>query len=67
MQKTIAVQGMTCNHCKMTVENAVQALAGVSQAEVNLDIGNVDVSFDAKQISVEEIKKAIHNAGYQPV
>ena len=66
MQKTIDVQGMTCNHCKTTVENAVKALPGVSKAEVSLEAGSVDVSFDADQTTVDRIKAAIREAGYEP-
>ncbi len=32
----ITVKGMTCNHCKATVENNVGAMDGISHAEVDL-------------------------------
>ena len=66
MQKTINVQGMSCDHCKMTVENAVRALSGVSQADVDLKAGNVSVSFDIDQVSEDKIKQTIRESGYQP-
>ena len=65
MQKTIDVQGMSCDHCKMTVENAVRALSGVSKADVDLKAGNVSVSFDIDQVAEDKIKQAIREAGYQ--
>lgn len=45
MEQTLNVQGMTCGHCKMSVENALNNLEGVQTAEVNLDAGNVAVTY----------------------
>lgn len=36
MEKVIHIEGMSCNHCKMSVEKALGALAGVTSAEVSL-------------------------------
>lgn len=44
MEKTLIVQGMTCGHCKMSVEGALKEIDGVSAAEVNLEAGSVDVT-----------------------
>ena len=41
--QVIQVDGMSCEHCKSAVENALTALSGVDQAEVNLEAGNVTV------------------------
>ena len=39
MNKTILkVNGMSCNHCKMAVEKAVQELKDVEDAKVNVKI-----------------------------
>lgn len=32
--KTLDVRGMTCGHCKMSVEGALKGLDGVSAVEV---------------------------------
>ena len=36
MEKTMQINGMMCNHCKMTVEKALKAVPGVENAEVEL-------------------------------
>lgn len=64
MEKTFNVQGMTCGHCKMSVEGALKKLDGVSVAEVNLDAGKVDVTFDESKVNVDAMKEAIEEQGY---
>jgi copper chaperone len=61
---TLHVEGMTCNHCKMAVTNALQELEGVSNVEVHLQEGTVDVSYDEVKVSVEKLKDAIEDQGY---
>ncbi|APC49038.1 copper-binding protein [Virgibacillus halodenitrificans] len=63
-KKSIDVQGMTCGHCKMSVEGALKKLDGVSSAEVNLEAGKVDVTFDESKVNVDAMKEAIEEQGY---
>jgi copper chaperone len=58
------VQGMTCNHCKMAVTNALQELEGVNRVEVHLEKGTVDVDYDEMKISLDKLKEAIEEQGY---
>ncbi|GAQ18565.1 copper chaperone CopZ [Oceanobacillus picturae] len=67
MEKTLNVQGMSCGHCKMSVENALNNLNGVSEAVVKLESGKVDVSFDESKVNVEAMKDAIEEQGYDVV
>ncbi|AVQ99791.1 copper chaperone CopZ [Oceanobacillus sp. M65] len=67
MEKTLNVQGMSCGHCKMSVENALNNLNGVSEAIVKLEAGKVDVSFDESKVNVEAMKDAIEEQGYDVV
>lgn len=64
MEKTLNVQGMTCGHCKMSVEGALKKLDGVSAADVNLESGNVDVTFDESKLTSDAMKEAIEEQGY---
>ncbi|MDY0406287.1 copper chaperone CopZ [Virgibacillus sp. 179-BFC.A HS] len=64
MKKTLNVQGMSCGHCKMSVEGALNKLDGVSSAEVNLEAGTVDVTFDEAKVDVDAMKEAIEEQGY---
>ncbi len=63
-QITLSVEGMMCNHCKAHVENACKKVAGVEDAQVSLADKNVIVSYQ-ENVSVEEIKKSIQEAGYE--
>lgn len=66
-QKTIEVQGMTCAHCKSSVEGALSALEGVSKADVNLDENNVNVEYDDSKVADSSMNDAIEDQGYDVV
>lgn len=55
---------MTCNHCKAAVTNALQELEGVSKVEVHLQEGRVDVEYDEAKVSIDKLKDAIEDQGY---
>ncbi|MEW9676806.1 copper chaperone CopZ [Lentibacillus sp. L22] len=67
MKTTLNVQGMSCDHCKASVEGALNKLDGVSAAEVNLEAGSVDVTFDDSKVTVDAMKEAIEEQGYDVV
>ena len=64
METVIRVEGMMCVHCKAMVEKVCKATAGTVDAVVDLQAKNVTVTGDA---SVEALKKAITDAGYEVV
>ncbi len=57
------IEGMSCQHCIMSVKKAIGALKGVEQTEVS--IGNAVVKYDDSRIKGEEIEAAIEKAGYK--
>lgn len=61
------VEGMSCNHCKQSIEGAVRALEGVTGAAVDLEQNQVEVTFNPQTIKKEELQSAISNAGYRVV
>ena len=61
----LIVKGMSCSHCVHAVEKAVKSLDGVSEASVDLGKGIVTVEFVPSRASVEGIKKAITDSGYE--
>lgn len=67
MEKTIQVEGMTCEHCKSAVEGALNKLNGVNQATVDLEQGNVTVTFDENNIEIEQMNEAIEDQGYDVI
>ena len=63
VQKTFAVSGMKCPHCKAQVEDALRAVAGVQQAEVNLPAASVTVSYDEALVQPKMLKDAVDLLG----
>jgi copper ion binding protein len=66
MENIFTINGMSCPHCKNAVEKAVKGLAGVADAVVDLEKANVTVTYDEGQVNVDQIKKTVQKAGYQP-
>ena len=64
MEKTIQVNAMQCEHCKMKVESALTALNGVKSAEVSLANRNVKVNFDESCVNEAQMKDAVDAAGH---
>ena len=60
--KKYRVEGMMCNHCRMHVEKALNALEGVS-ASVTLDPPAAEVRFTGRTYSDEELQRAVAEAG----
>lgn len=63
-QVTLIAQKMSCGHCKMAIENAGSALAGVSSISADPESKKVDVSYDESAVDLDTIRKAIEEAGY---
>jgi P-type Cu+ transporter len=64
-QVTIAVGGMTCSSCVLSVEESLLSLPGVLTASVNLATEKVTVRYDPQQVRLQQIKQAIKDAGYE--
>ncbi len=64
METVIKVNGMMCPHCKAMVEKVCKAVAGTTDAVVDLMAKNITVTGTA---DVEALKKAIVDAGYEVI
>lgn len=62
--KTINIEGMQCNHCKMSVEKALNGLAGVIKVEVSLENKKAIIELQ-KEIDDDTIKDVITEEGFQ--
>ena len=47
-QKTLQVEGMSCQHCVKAVETGVGELNGVTAVQVKLEAGQVDVTYPCR-------------------
>lgn len=61
---TLRVEGMQCGGCENTVQNALQAVAGVVAARASHKDNAVEIEFDPARIDVTALKQAIVRAGY---
>ncbi|KDR94379.1 Cu+-exporting ATPase [Peptoclostridium litorale DSM 5388] len=64
---TIPIQGMTCASCVRAVEKALSKLDGIKTASVNIATENAKIVYDADEVRISGIKKAIKDAGYEPL
>lgn len=67
MQKTLKVDGMTCQHCVQTVSEKVGKVAGVEKVTVSLEQKEVMVDFDDSKTQIEKISAQIVEAGFEVV
>ena len=61
---TLAVPGMTCATCPITVKKALTKVTGVTKVDVDLDKLQAVVTFDDAKTTVTALAKATTDAGY---
>jgi copper chaperone len=66
MAKTtvLKVPDMTCGHCELSVQEALDELDGVERAKADHATGDVEVDYDEDKVSVEQMGEAIEEVGY---
>lgn len=62
---TVKIGGMTCASCVKTIEMVVGELPGVKSVSVNLATESARIVYDPGVTSLDDIKKAIEEVGYQ--
>ena len=61
---TLKVAGMTCGHCVNAVTQALEQVAGVERAEVDLKAGRAVVEYDEQSTDPRALAAAIMDEGY---
>jgi copper chaperone len=61
---TMRVEGMSCGGCVRNVTGVLKGIAGVEEVEVDLERAEARVRFDATQVSVDTLRQAIADAGF---
>ncbi|OGT80980.1 MAG: hypothetical protein A3H91_05495 [Gammaproteobacteria bacterium RIFCSPLOWO2_02_FULL_61_13] len=59
------ISGMVCGGCVSSVSRVLNALDGVTKAEVSLDMHSAVVDYDAAKLNLEQLKRAIEEAGFE--
>jgi len=62
---TFQVQGMSCNHCVKSIEGALKDVGAVGK--VDLASGKVTVQYEDGKLTVDALKEAIEEQGYDVV
>jgi copper chaperone len=60
---TLKIDGMSCQHCVMSVKKAIDEIEGVSTSDVA--VGTATVDYDESKTSSDTISSAVINAGYK--
>ncbi|MHA1400219.1 MAG: heavy-metal-associated domain-containing protein [Candidatus Heimdallarchaeaceae archaeon] len=60
----LKVEGMTCQHCVMTVTKALQSIDGVVKANVDLKEGLAMVKYDPSKTNTEAMINVVVDNGY---
>jgi copper chaperone len=60
---TLKIEGMSCQHCVMSVKKALDGIDGVKSSDVS--IGTARVVYDELRSDRDKIAKATQDAGYK--
>jgi copper chaperone len=63
-QTILKIEGMTCNHCKMRAEKALQGVSGVESVKIDLAVKEAIITGEAERAN---LVKAVKDAGYSVV
>ncbi|MFC6718023.1 heavy-metal-associated domain-containing protein [Natrialbaceae archaeon GCM10025810] len=61
MSRTITVEGMSCEHCEQTVEEALEDVEGVTNASADRETESATVEGEADD---DALVDAVSDAGY---
>lgn len=63
-KKTFKVTGMHCDGCANTVSRLLGKVEGVESADVSLEKGEAEVSYDSTSVTFDQLKHSVEKAGY---
>ncbi len=66
MKKKITIGGMHCASCASNIERSLKKIPGVKEVSISLMTKKAIVETE-KEVSDEELKKAVARAGYKTV
>jgi len=65
MQKIIDVDGITCDHCVVTIKKAIESLSGIIKVNVDIQKQQVVVEFNESLKNSKKILEKIGEAGFE--
>ena len=64
-ETNLKIEGMHCAGCSTRLEKILNNLDGVEIAKVSLEEKKATIKYDEAKISLENIKEAIQDAGFE--
>lgn len=61
----LRIEGMHCTGCSARLQKVLSNLDGVSRAEVSFEKGMANIEFNKEIITLDEIKNAIVDSGFE--
>lgn len=61
----LRIDGMHCTGCSARLQKLLSNLDGVSNAEVSFEKGMANIEFNKEIITLDEIKNAIVDSGFE--
>lgn len=62
--RVLRVPDMSCGHCELSVQEALDELDGVERTRADHTRGEVELTYDAGRVPDEKLREAIEEAGY---
>ncbi len=62
----LSVEGMTCAHCELSIEEGLSEIKGVEKVDVSFNTGKVTIIYDEEKVNLDSIKDVIRDLGYEP-
>ena len=63
--ETLSVPGISCDHCRHTIETALGRLPGVRQATVDVGARTVRITYDEATVAPATIRDTLADEGYE--
>ena len=63
-QATLKLEGATCASCVFTIEHAGRKVQGIGDVAVDVNKGEIEVTYGGNAGSLERIKQIVHQLGY---
>lgn len=65
VRQRLQIKGMHCVGCAMSVDGALEDIAGVRSVRTNFARQFADVEYDEKRVTLAQLIMAVEEAGYQ--
>lgn len=62
---TLSVPEISCDHCKMSIEEAALSVSGVRSAAVDIGEKQVTISYESTTVELDAVVTAIEEQGYE--